>query len=108
MDVRRALLARRRSGAAASLRDIAPGGAANPGSDQRVGERLREPEMDWMLSMSIRMTALSPIMHGREVRILALNSDALLLGIRLAAAAWATMWALKEAVTTQSNLEEYV
>lgn len=60
------------------------------------------------VAMSLRWTALSPITHGRELRHIVFDGDALILGILIAGAAWVVAWALEEALVIQRDLEEYV
>ena len=60
------------------------------------------------VSMSLRWTALSPVSHGKPIRHIVFDTDALVLGVILSAAAWIITWSLEEARAMRIDLEEYV
>ena len=60
------------------------------------------------ISQSIRWTAFSPVIHGREHMIVSAEPARMLWLILLWGGMWAFVWILEEAVMLRRDLEEYV
>ena len=57
---------------------------------------------------SLRLTAFSPVVYGREYRIISVSLSELIWAILLAGAAWAAVWVLERALEFKQDLEDYV
>jgi hypothetical protein len=95
---------------AMALRSFANAGVSTRGV--RWLRRAALAAVAWVIgqqaSDSIRMTAFSPVTHGREMSHIVFDANALLVGCLIAAAAAITLWGLEQAIALQRDLEEYV
>jgi hypothetical protein len=57
---------------------------------------------------SVRLTAFSAAIHGREHLIARIEPMELLWSLLIAGAAWASLWALQEALALRKDLEKFV
>jgi hypothetical protein len=64
---------------------------------------LLEPVAD-----SLRLTAFSAAVHGREHLMVRIEPMELLSSLLIAGAAWASLWALQEALALRKDLEKFV
>jgi hypothetical protein len=66
----------------------------------------------WVLmepvALSIRMTAMSPITHGRELNHIAIGGNGFFLALMVAGAVWVCLRVMEEAFRLRSDLEEFV
>ena len=97
-------------GLAMAFRSMASGGLAGPAlrwlrrsAFATIFLILAEP-----VAQSMRWTAFSPVIHGREHLIVVADPTRMLWLVLLSFAVWASVWILEEAVVLRQDLEEYV